>query len=528
MRFGFGHFSRLLVLTVLTTATAGRAIAATSPHIVVVMTDDLDVGIAENMLSLGFLPNIKANVVDRGVRFRSSFVTNSVCCPSRTTYLTGRYSHNHGVLRNNSPRGSVNSFVDTSTLATWLHAAGYRTAHVGKYLNGYGANTSALGTSPQNPAYIPPGWDEWHALVGSTAYQVYGYTMNDNGVVTTHGTALTEYQTAVLSDAAARVVTNALAAADRPLFLTVTPITPHVEMWTVALSLLDGISYPAIWTWFIRPDPRDQTRKPAAWKYTFQTMPLATQSKAAFNEADISDKPVPLQKPLMTSADVTNLTRQYRDSVAAMLAVDDLVGAIVRALGTQLANTILVFTSDNGNLYGEHRLGGKEVAYEESIRVPLFVSGPGVVAGQSVDAIVLNNDLAPTIAELAGAVPGLAVDGRSFVPLLQGTATSNSRRRFLVEHLCTYIGNDYPTYAGIRTGPADVYPSRLYVEYFGNLFSPTTVTDRELYDLTVDPDELTNVQADPTRATERAALHAQLVALQTCGPTATSCQSAEQ
>jgi arylsulfatase A-like enzyme len=257
-------------------------------------------------------------------------------------------------------------------------------------------------------------------------------------------------------------------------------------------------------------------------------MPLVPQAKAAFNEADVSDKPVALQKPLMTSTDIANLTRQYRDATAAMLAVDDLVGAVVNALGSQLANTILVFMSDNGELYGEHRLGGKEVAYEESIRVPLYVSGPGVVAGQSVDAIVLNNDLAPTIVDLAGAVPGLSMDGRSLVPLLQGSVPPDWRRRFLVEHLCTNIGHDYPTYAGIRTGPTDVYPSRLYVEYFGGLLQPNAVTDRELYDLTVDPDELTNVQADPTRATEEAALHAQLATLQTCGPTGTSCQSAEQ
>jgi N-acetylglucosamine-6-sulfatase len=528
-RTSIRRFCLAVVTAVLVAAAVGSRppAALAAPHIVVVMTDDLDVEIAETMLALGFLPNIKTNIVDRGVRFRESFVTTSLCCPSRATYLTGRYAHNHGVLRNNSPRGSVNSFVDTSTLATWLHAAGYHTAHVGKYLNGYAVNPSAPPTSPQNPTYIPPGWDDWYSLIGANTYRVYRYTMNQNGTVVQYGAADTDYQTSVLADLARGIVAKAIATPTTPLFLSVTPLTPHVELFTMVLSLLDGIAYPDVWTWYLRPDNRDATRKPAAWTYIFSTL-LPPMGAPSFNEADVSDKPAGLQKPLMTSTDITNMTRQYRNGVASMLAVDDLVGVIVQALGAELANTVLIFTSDNGYLYGEHRLSGKAAIYDESLRVPLYVAGPGIAGGRTVDTLVVNNDWAPTIAQLGGAVPATPIDGRSLVDVLQGGGASDWRRRFLVEYLSSNFG-DVPTYTGLRTGADDDYPLRTYAEYNEKLLAPTAVTDVDLYDLNVDPFQVDNLRADPTRAAERAALQATLAQLRTCGgTTAPSCQALER
>jgi N-acetylglucosamine-6-sulfatase len=255
---------------------------------------------------------------------------------------------------------------------------------------------------------------------------------------------------------------------------------------------------------------------------------LPPMGRPSFNEPDVTDKPVGLQKPLMTSTDITYMTRQYRDAVASMLAVDDLVGVVVKALGPELANTALIFASDNGYLYGEHRLSGKAAIYEESLRVPLFAAGPGIVGGRTVDAMVVSNDWAPTIAQLAGVAPSPPPDGRSLVDYLQGATPTEWRRRFLVEYLSSNLG-DVPTYAGLRTGADDEYPLRAYAEYTAKPLSPTTVTDVELYDLNVDPFQLGSVHADPARATERAALQVRLAQLRTCGgPTTPSCQLLEQ
>jgi arylsulfatase A-like enzyme len=506
---------------------AERAAAAKPPHIVMIMVDDLNVPMIDAMLTAGLLPNIKARFIDSGVRFGASFVTNSLCCPSRATYLTGRYSHNHGVLRNNPPGGSVTAFDDSSTIATWLSAAGYSTVHVGKYLNGYGNSEEAPATSPVNPSYIPPGWGDWHALVGQSAYQVFNYKINHNGAVAQYGRTAADYQTAVLSDIAVNAIGQALKSG-RPLFLNIATLAPHFETFTLWAGIVDGAQYPDLWSWYIRPDPRDQFRKPSQWNYIFQTLTLLSQQKPSFNQADVTGMPAGLQKPLLTDSDITAVTRQFRMAAASMLAVDDLVGAVVRALGGQARSTVFFFTSDNGYLYGEHRLGGKEVAYEESIRVPLYVAGSGVVGARTVQAIVLSNDLAPTIAALAGATPSSPVDGRSLVSILAGTTIpADWRRRFLVEHLASGPAG-VPTYAAVRTGDADTYPSRLYAEYFANAQSPSEVTHRELYDLTADPFQIANQSTDPARAGELAALTQQLAALRSCGPTSAPCAEVER
>lgn len=238
------------------------------------MADDLDVHTVEALLAMGFLPNLQTYVVGRGVRFAQSFVSNSLCCPSRSTYLSGRYSHNHGVLRTNAPNGSVTAFTDPnpfdpfplgdrSTVATWLRAAGYRTAHVGKYLNGYGSFAMAAATSPLNPHYVPPGWNRWEALIDPSTYDVYGYWMSmyDDLIHVDRRGRLRPpcpapgasvdrpphcepgknyYQTTFLAERAASVILEAkIFFPTQPLFLTVTPLAPHVE-----LRSMKQINYP--------------------------------------------------------------------------------------------------------------------------------------------------------------------------------------------------------------------------------------------------------------------------------------------
>src|SRR5512145_2013516 len=119
-------------------------------NIVVIMADDLDVGSTETAVANHFMPNLKQYLIDPGATFSESFVTESLCCPSRSTFLTGQYAHNHGVLRNGGAVGGCYKLDRDSTFAFCLAAGGYRTGHIGKYLNGYTLEHQ-----------VPPGWEEW-------------------------------------------------------------------------------------------------------------------------------------------------------------------------------------------------------------------------------------------------------------------------------------------------------------------------------------------------------------------------------
>jgi hypothetical protein len=221
--------------------------------------------------------------------------------------------------------------------------------------------------------------------------------------------------------------------------------------------------------------------------------------------------------------------------------VDDLIGGVVAALGPAIDNTVLIVTSDNGYLYGEHRFSEKLVPYEESIRVPLFIRLP-LSLMQALGAtgygrftsrdLVVNTDLAPTIAAFAGvAAPG--ADGRSLAPALyaaiRNTIAPSWRKRFLVEHWWVDSVVEIPTYAGVRSGALAATPHSLYVEYYGQS-SPgqvnwDQVTAREFYALTVDPQQLTNIPSHGWTTD----LSARLRSLRTCGsgPGQTPCATLE-
>ena len=179
--------------------SAGKASSArpAAPNIVVVMTDDQDTA------SLSVMKNVQRELVDRGVSFSNNFVTTSECCPSRATFLTGQYSHNHGVLSNDPPYG-FGALNGSNTLPVWLQAAGYETAYFGKYLNGYGDSVD-----PNGGREVPPGWGDWHGLVGQTAFQMYRYVLNENGNLNRYGRGPGNYQTDVLARKADRYVANA-------------------------------------------------------------------------------------------------------------------------------------------------------------------------------------------------------------------------------------------------------------------------------------------------------------------------------
>lgn len=488
-------------------AAAAPGLDNTPPNVVVIMADDLDVGSFNTMVDEGLLPNIVSRLIDQGIVLSNAFVTDSLCCPSRATFLTGQYAHNHGVFTNTAPYGGVLKFDDSSTLATWLQGVGYRTGFVGKYLNGYGDDVS-VDDPRDDQEYVPPGWDDWQALVGHSAHRVYDYWINDNKMLVHYGSSESDYQTDVLAQRAADFIAEAETTDAQPFFLYVTPLAPHVE--TAGPRLLGCET--TIWDKTIRPAPGHIGSLPPQ---------LTLPKPISFNEADLSDKPwFAHDIPSMSQLAIDCVERQYLDMLGSLRAVDDLIGTIYDALAEwgELDSTVVVFTSDNGFFHGEHHLAGKILAYEEAIRVPLVVRPPAGTSPFVVDRFVINNDLAPTIAELAGATPGTVVDGRSIIPLLRDPS-GPWRSRFLVSQLRpvplygiagTKFMNIIP-FSAVRTSPEDVdSPNRLFVAWQDKLESI------EFYDMTNDPFQVESAHDNPSYETERQVLDALRASLLGC------------
>jgi N-acetylglucosamine-6-sulfatase len=454
-------------------AVGAEPVSSERPNIVLIMTDDEDVALH------AFMPKTKALLHDRGTTFENFFVTYSFCCPSRASILRGQYAHNTHIVGNEPPWGGFEKFrhlgLEESTVATWLQDAGYHTAMVGKYLNRY---------VPERDG-VPPGWDEWY--VGGNAHPSYNYALNENGRMVTYGNRPEDYLNDVLTDKAVQVIRNASAAA-QPFFVYVLPYTPHSP--SVAAPRHEGMFAGA-----------ELPRLPA------------------FDEADVSDKPAFIRMiPPLKEEEMGRLEREYQRRLASLQAIDDMVANIVEALkdAQLLENTYVIYSSDNGFHLGEHRLpAGKDFAYEEDVRVPAVVRGPGVPAGHRIEAMVLNSDFAPTFAEIAGIEPPDFVDGRSFLPLFEDP-TQPWRESFLIER--RQFENQYVELAERLGMPADEVdlsaqfdairtPDWTYVEY--------GTGERELYDLAGDPDQLDNVveTADPALI---AALEARLAELRTC------------
>ena len=407
------------------------------PNFVVINTDD------QRWDTLWDMPNVRHLLATHGVTFTDSFVTTSYCCPSRASLFTGEYSRHTGVYSDGPPHGGAPAFDDRSTIATWLHGAGYQTGLIGKYLNDY-----ALA---HGPTYIPPGWDTFDTMVSEPMPRYYDYTLNENGSLVHFGTAPQDYSTTVEAGLATGFIEHATA----PFFLYLAPAAPHTPATPAPGDASAHVRRPG------RPPP-------------------------SFDEANISDKP--------WAGRFGNLGPRARASIAAvrtrmldsLLAVDRMVGGIVRALRRrgQLGETVIVYTSDNGYMWGEHRLTGKIWPYEPSIRVPLVIRTPWDTTARTDAHMALNIDIASTLAQLAGVSPGLPQDGTSLVPLLRGESV-RWRTSFVEE----YLGPQWlskripPPFEAIRT------ERYLYVEYRNGW--------RELYDLKADPYELANLAGRP-------------------------------
>ncbi|MGH3027784.1 MAG: sulfatase-like hydrolase/transferase [Gaiellaceae bacterium] len=414
---------------------SGTAEAQTRPNVVLVLTDD------QRWDTLNVMPTVQSRLAARGVTFDNAFVVNPVCCPSRASTLTGRYSHSTGVYNNGGPFGGWGSFRarEGSTIATWLKGGGYRTGFFGKYLNNYGG------------PFVPPGWSRWVAFSPSNVENYYTYRLNLDGTLVEYGADPGDYSTDVLADQASSFIRTA---GPEPLFVLFAPFAPH------------GPPTPA---------PRHEG--------VFAGLP--PWRPPSYNEPNARDKPAWVRSlaPL-TAGDSTAVDSFRQGQLESLLAVDDAVGELLDTLADtgRLDETLFVFTSDNGYLWGEHRWRSKIVPYDESIRVPLVVRYDGVAqtAGTS-SRLVANIDLAPTIARAAGvAAPG--ADGRSFLGLLP-TPNAAWRPDVLVENRKSTTAPQVPSYCVVRNA------THTYVQY--------GTGEEEIYDMAADPDQLTNRARSP-------------------------------
>jgi arylsulfatase A-like enzyme len=417
------------------------------PNIVLILTDD------QRWDTLSVMPNVRRLLGESGVTFENASVTTALCCPSRASILTGQYTRHTGVYKNDPPNGGAPAFDDRSTVGTWLQDAGYTTALIGKYLNNYDL---------LEPGYVPPGWDDWRGIFDDPEITYYNFTLNENGDLVEYGDDPDDYSTTVLAERATEFILDA----DLPFFLYLAPVAPHL---------------PA------RVAPEDAGL----------LADVPPHRPPSFNEADVADKPWRGDFPSMTPEQIAATDSQRVRMLRSLLAVDRAVATVVSALEARgaLDDTVIVFTSDNGYFWGEHRLSGKVWPYDEAIRVPMVIRGPGVAdPGRTEPGLALNIDLAPTFSDLAGMTPGSPTDGTSLVPLLRGDA-GEWRDGFLVE----FLGSRPPPFEGIRT------ERHLYVEYRNGW--------RELYDLVEDPFQLDNRADDPGHTEARAELEASLRAL---------------
>ena len=387
--------------------------AQSRPNIVMLMTDD------QTVESVRVMANVNTLLAARGATFTNSFASFPLCCPSRTTFITGQYGHNHTVMGNAPPAGGYDKLAPThsNTLPAWLRQAGYHTVHVGKYLNGYGR---------ARPTEVPAGWAEWYGSTDPSTYRFYNYTLNENGRLVTYGTGAANYQTDVYARKAVDLIRRH-APATQPFFLSVAFLAPH----SGGPRETDDPANQATPV----PAPRHRNR--------FASEPLP--ASPAFNEADVSDKPAGIRnRALIRPARINGITENYRQRLESLLAVDEAIRDIVAALQAsgELNRTLILFTSDNGFFHGEHRVpAGKVLVYEPSVRVPLIVRGPGIPAGVRRSNLVANVDLAATILDAANARPGRRPDGRSLLPFARDALTRSGRDILL----------ETPGYAAIRT-----------------------------------------------------------------------------
>lgn len=417
------------------------------PNVLVIVTDD-----QRYDGTMSSLPSVARWFGEQGAEFSNAYATTPLCCPSRASILTGRYAHNHGVYQNGREARARLDF--DATLPAFLKERGYRTGLFGKYFNKW-------------PYYFdPPYFDRW-AMSGS------GYIdarFNMQGDVR----RVKRYSTHVVSKRASHFMARSIDSGE-PWFMYVAPVAAHAPFL---------------------PETR----------YAEAAVPLRPYNPAV-DETDLSDKPPWVADRQHAVPD--RMTEMYLGQLRTLMSVDDMVDRLFTELEAagEADNTIAVFTSDNGFLWGEHGLSRKKYPYLPSIEVPLFLRWPGhVPSGLEDPRIAANIDIAPTILQAAGIEPPEPMDG---IPLIG----PNARRNLFLEYKTE---DDSET--SMPNWDAIINPDHQYIVYRG---LDGTERFREYYDLREDPAQLVNLlgDADPGNDPPLAviqALNAQVEAGRTC------------
>jgi N-acetylglucosamine-6-sulfatase len=452
------------------------------PNILLITTDD------QSVHDLRYMPKTRRllGADGAGATFTDMVSSYPLCCPARATILTGQLSHNHDIRTNKEPYGGWAKLrsqpeLVSSTIGNWLQDAGYHTMFTGKFLNGYGG--------PQDLGK-PAGWNKFYATTGGT-YNYFDFRVNEDGVVKPFNN---DYQTDRFATYTRQHIDEANAQ-NRPFFIWQSNLAPH-----------DACT----------PRPRARGCKwgpatpPARDARDFRKLRLHTRSDPSFNERVVTEKPANVRAlRRWRPVGVTRTIRKNRMRVRSLQAVDRSVAGTVqklRSLG-ELDNTLIIFTSDNGYMLGQHRWQGKILPYEPSLRVPLLMRWPagGIAPGTTVPQTTALVDLPATIAEAGGATPMLEQDGRSLLPLARAVPDATGYEAMSIES----GQNGWETsdrrwfYRGVRTR------RYTYLEYPRN-------GERELYDRLKDPAQLNNVAYRPAYRQTRLALAAKLLALKDC------------
>jgi N-acetylglucosamine-6-sulfatase len=527
----------LLCLLLLGGPRSSAAAEPSQPSFVVIQTDDqtldeLYASFGQNP-KLQAMPNTLNLLAKRGETFNNYYVSYPLCCPSRVSLLTGRYAHNNGVKGNIQPNGGYYGFsfraADTHNLATWLQGAGYRTIHVGKFLNGYGDEPYSNGTE------VPPGWSAWHTVLhADTDHYYYGYELNNNGVIEgPYGNSGTWepreytvrddigcpfapangqpcfYETDMLTNIAAQELRGT--SPEQPFYLQLDYTAPHGD--------------------FRHPAGPEPAPRHYDW---FKGAPLPHNRSEGFDEGNVADKPRFIREaPYLGLADIHTYRVYYDKALESLRSVDDGVKELVDTLGSlhRLRNTYIIFTSDNGFFYGEHRLiGGKFLAYEPSTHLPFLIRGPHIKAGTESNEVVGNIDIAPTVLQLAGVEADKSIDGRSMVPFLEDPELT-TLRPYLFE---SFVETSDVEEAGAIAEPGDQSDQSTAAarkrsqggatasilappkDYEGLRLGPYKYIawpdgEKELYDLEKDPNELNNIVRVPNYFPVRNFLHHELL-----------------